>query len=283
MELAIIDDKIIPLDEVQPCHLDRGVFFGDGVYEVLRSYDGYIWELDEHMARFDRSLKEIGIININIDDIRQKVLNAFDKADIPNCKIYFHITRGSAIRLHTWDDDMKPNFFLFIQTLPDASAMKNKGVAVCTYPDIRWKRCDIKSLNLLPNVMAEQHAKQNGCYESILVNDAGYITEGAGSAFFAIISGNLVTKPLGQDILPSITRKCVMKLANEINLPIKEHEITPNDAKNADELFMAVTTKDIMGIYEFDGTKISGGKVGPITRKLEEAFKKEVLKRKNNN
>ena len=160
MQIAMIGSKIIPFEEVGPEYLDRGIFFGDGVYEVLRSYNGKIFAIDEHIARFKRSLKEIEITGVDIDEIRTLVIKAFKKAEIADAKIYFHITRGSGKRDHLPDTNTKPNFFLTVQELKDDPKLKNDGVAVSLYPDIRWKRCDIKSLNLLANVLAKRDAEK---------------------------------------------------------------------------------------------------------------------------
>jgi D-alanine transaminase len=274
MQVAMIGDKIVPLDELEPIYNDRGIYFGDGVYEVLRSYNGKIFALEEHLQRFARNLSEIGIINVDIDRIHSRVEKAFDTAGISNARIYFHITRGSAPRSHTWKPDLKPNFFLTIIEQPDSTEEKSKGIAVSTYPDLRWKRCDIKSLNLLPNVLARRDAEQKGCVEAVFVDNAGLITEGAGSAFFAILGKTLQTASLTANILPSITRKFVIKAAKNIGLEVFEESLTPQQAKDADELFIAVTTKDIVPVVKFDGNVIKDGKPGKWTRRLIEEFKR---------
>jgi D-alanine transaminase len=277
MQLAMVQDRVIPLEQLDSAHLDRGLFFGDGVYEVMRSYNGKLFAFDDHMERFERSLKEIQITGIDMAEIRQKVSYCYDKAGIrPSCKIYFHITRGSGIRNHGASPDLKPNFLLTVQPLSDGAEEKAKGLKVCTYPDQRWKRCDIKSLNLLPNVLAKMDAQKKHCDEAILVDDTGHITEGSSSAFFGIVGGKLRTTPLGENILPSITRKYVFMCAKAIGLPIAEKSLTPAEAKAADELIMGVTTKDVIGIVEFEGTKIGDGKPGKWTLKLAEQFKQYV-------
>ena len=272
MELAMIQDEIFPLSELGPSYLDRGTFFGDGVYEVLRSYNGKIFAFNDHFVRFERSLREIEIFGVDIESIKSKVRRAFDEAKLPNCAIYFHVTRGSGRRSHCWAEDIEHNFFLTITELNQPEPLKQTGVKVCCEVDLRWKRCDIKSLNLLPNVMAKQRAFKKGCFEAILVDSRGDITEGAGSSFFAIKDGALITRPLGHEILPSVTRKHIIDLARRNGVEVCEKVITPEQAMDVDELFLGVTTKDVLGIIEFEGKKISGGEPGPITRKLERAF-----------
>ena len=141
-----------------------------------------------------------------------------------------------------------------------------------THPDWRWKRCDIKSLNLLANVLARQHAAKKGCEEAILVDESGLITEGAGSAFFAIFEQKLQTAPLTANILPSITRDFIIKAGENIGMEIIEESLTPQQAKQADELFIAVTTRDVIPVVRFDEIEIGDGKPGRLTKSLAEEF-----------
>ena len=280
MEIAIIQNEIVPISELASPQLDRGVYFGDGVYEVVRSYNGRIFAMDEHMARFTGSLTAINIIGVDIEQVRQKVINAYQKADIANAKIYFHITRGSHLRSHLPARGLEPNFFLTVTDLGDDTEQETNGIAVSTHPDQRWKRCDIKSLNLLPNILARMEADKNGSDEAILVNDKGEITEGAGSAFFMVLSREkkLITRPLGCDVLPSITRDIVMQIAPRLALETLERPITPSQAENADELFIAVTTRDIVPVVKFDGKKIANGKPGKYTKLLMNEFQNQIKK-----
>jgi D-alanine transaminase len=272
MQLAMIQDKIVPFEQLGLGYLDRGLYFGDGVYEVIRSYDGKIFAFEEHMQRFARSLAAIEIKNVDINDVRSRAKKAFDAASIPNAKIYFHITRGSGPRSHVSDDNITPNFFLTVTEIVPNVEKKTRGISVMTVPDLRWKRCDIKSLNLLANVLAQRQAAQKGCAEAILVDEKGLITEGASSAFFAITKKNLQTAPLTANILPSITRKFVLEAAENLGLSIVERSLTPEQAKQADELFIAVTTIDIVPVVKFDEVVIGDGKPGKLTCKLMAEF-----------
>ncbi|MHC4211875.1 MAG: aminotransferase class IV [Planctomycetota bacterium] len=278
MQLAMINDQIVPYIDLDPAYLDRGTFFGDGVYEVIRSYNSNIFALDDHLERLGQSLDKIKITGIDIDSIRQKVLNTFEKTDIQNAKIYFHITRGSETRKHASTESLKPNFFMTITDLPDDSKAKTNGIAVCTCPDLRWKRCDIKSLNLLPNILARIEAEEKNCDEAIFVDENGLITEGAGSSFFGIFGNTLQTAPLTANILPSITRKYVIKAAKKLGMKIAEQSLTPQHGASPDELFLAITTKDIVPVVKFDSYSISNDKPGPKTKKLIETFKTFVAK-----
>jgi len=274
MKLAMVNDKFVPIENLDPIYYDRGLYFGDGVYEVLRSYNGKLFALDEHMERFAASMAAIRITGVDIRDVRERVERAFKATGLPNVKIYCHVTRGSAPRNHVWDSHLKPNFLLIVSEVKDHPEEKARGIAVCTHPDLRWKRCDIKSLNLLPNVLARQYAFEKGCDEAILVNEAGYITEGTSSAFFGIARGALQTAPLSANILPSITRKFVVKAATNVGMPIEECCLTPKQAAAADELFLAVTTKDIVPVVKFDDATIGNGTPGPLTKALTTEFLK---------
>ena len=279
MQIAMIQDEILAFEQLESAYLDRGLYFGDGVYEVLRSYNGKIFAIDEHLERFAHSLAAIDITGVDMALIGARLARAFEAADIANAKIYFHITRGSAIRNHACDD-LEPNFFLTITELDDNTQAEAEGISVSTHPDWRWKRCDIKSLNLLANVLARRDAAAKGCTEAILVDENGLITEGAGSAFFAIFDSSpsdagpiLRTAPLTANILPSITRKYVIKAAENIGLEVVEESFTRDQAAAADELFIAVTTKGIIGVVKFDSRVIGNGRIGRYTNLLIEQFR----------
>ncbi len=289
MQIAMLQDQIVLAEELEPVYLDRGIFFGDGVYEVVRSYDGKIFGLEEHLQRFARSLSAINIKGVDIESIRSRVSRAFKTAGISNAKIYFHITRGSEPRNHVGRAESKPNFFLTVTELDDDSEEKTKGIAVSTHPDWRWKRCDIKSLNLLPNVLARRDAAKKGCAEAIFVDRKGLITEGAASAFFAIfgrsdVAENHKTAPAGQilrsapltaNILPSITRDFVFKAGRNIGLAVIERSLTPEEASRADELFITSTTKDIVAVVRFDDKLVGDGKPGKYTKLLMREFRRK--------
>lgn len=274
MKLAMLNDRVVPVEDLDPIYFDRGIYFGDGVYEVLRSYDGKIFALDEHLQRFANSLAAIRISSIDINLIRDRVERAFNMAGLPTVRIYFHVTRGSAPRSHVWDADLEPNFFLTVSELTDNPDDKAKGFAVSTHPDWRWKRCDIKSLNLLANVLARQDAIDKGCDEAILVDEAGLITEGSGSALFAVLGRTLQTAPLTANILPSVTRMFAVKATANIALEVNEQSLTPQQAASADELFIAVTTRDIVPVVKFDDATIGDGTPGPITQAIIQEFQK---------
>lgn len=272
MQIAMIQDKIVPAEKLEPIYFDRAMFFGDGVYEVIRSYNGKIFALEEHLQRFASSLSGVKISGVDVETVRSRVLTAFEAAGIANAKIYFHVTRGSQPRDRVWDTDLKPNFFLTVSEVADNTEDMTKGIAVSTYPDWRWRRCDIKSLNLLANVLAANDAAEKGCIEAIFVDENGLVTEGAGSAFFAVRGQTLQTAPLSANILPSITREFVIKAGRNIGLQIIEESMTVEQTVGSDELMIASTTEDIVGVVRFDDKVISDGRPGKYTKLITQEF-----------
>ena len=162
MNTVYLNGEFMPMDQARISPMDRGFLFGDGVYEVLRSYHGKLFALDEHMARFSNSLEAVDITGVDTDDIRRRVVRAYDHAGLADAVVYFHMTRGSGTRALVSADDMEPNFFLTVTPMSDLSEAKARGIAVSTHPDYRWKLCHIKSLNLLPNVLARRDAEKKG-------------------------------------------------------------------------------------------------------------------------
>ncbi|MGA2915139.1 MAG: aminotransferase class IV [Sedimentisphaerales bacterium] len=277
MQLAMVGDKFIETDKLDSAYLDYGTFFGDGVYEVLRSYDGKLFALEEHLARFKRSLKEVDINGIDINNVRDKVIKAYQKSKLSNAKIYFHVTRGAGPRDHA-AEGLEPRFFLMVSEIEEDTNQKQNGISVKTIPDTRWKRCDIKSLNLLANVLAKRLAHKKGCQEAIFVDEKGFITEGASSAFFAIFGDKLQTSPLAANILPSITRHFIIQIAPNAGLSVEEKQMKTEDAAKADELFIAVSSKDVVPVVKFNEIKISDGRPGIRTKLLIKEFEKLVKK-----
>jgi D-alanine transaminase len=272
LEIAVLNGKTTKIEELDNSWLNYGTYFGDGVYEVIRSYNGKIFAMDDHMIRLKASLEAIEMEHVNVDAVHKQILSAFDSAGIKNAKIYMQITRGCGIRSHFLDKNMRPDVLIMVENLPDATDQKTNGIKVITYPDLRWKRCDIKSLNLLANVMATRAAQKKGGGEAILVSEQGFITEGAGSSFYTIFDNKIWTTPLNENILPSVSRKYVLKAASELGIGIVEEHVKAADASKAKEMLIGVTTRDVVGIVEFDGQQIGDGKVGKITRMLEKQF-----------
>ncbi len=251
---------------------DRGYQFADGIYEVIAITNGKLVDRDDHMTRLCRSLAELRIpepmsdraMNIIMDQVIRRNL-------VRNGMIYLQITRGvTKVRDHAYSKNLKPSVVITARTLkPVNMDQVHDGVSVISIPDIRWKRCDIKSISLLPNVLGKQMAKESSAYEAWMVDDKGYITEGTTSnAWIVTADGELVTRPTDHAILKGITRVSVMALAKKAGFKILERPFTLEEAKIAKEAFLTSTTSLVKPVTEIDGAIVANGKPGTLTEKL---------------
>jgi D-alanine transaminase len=276
-ETAFLNGRFLPLAEATVSIEDRGFQFGDGVYEVIRTYSGRPFKLDAHLARLDRSAQAI--------DLRQPypferwveyVTEGLRLGDFPETKIYVQITRGTAPRDHAYAPDLQPTVLMTFRELQPLNAIvQSTGVAAMTMKDIRWGRCDIKSINLLANVLARQQAKTRGVFESILVRD-GQVTEGAVSNVFIVQDGKLITAPEGGWILSGVTRQVVLELARHEGLTVQERYCSEQELLGATEVFLTGTTVEVLGVVHIDGKQIGTGQPGPLTRSLAKRFLDET-------
>jgi D-alanine transaminase len=254
---------------------DRGFLFADGVYEVVRIYGGRPYLMDDHMERMARGL---AALRIRFDDAVE-VTRAAERLIRENGvdgdgTIYIQVSRGAAPRKHAFPaDSTRPTVYVAARPYdshPDA--YWEDGVDAITVPDNRWARCDIKSIALLPNVMANQAAHAAGAFEALFVKD-GVVIEGSHSNLWGVIQGRLVTYPHSNYILPGITRARVFELAAELGIPAEEGMIYQADLAEFDELFLSGTTTEIMPVVRVDGAEVVDGEPGPLTRKLIRAFR----------
>lgn len=271
---AYLNGQFLPLEQARISPLDRGFLFGDGVYEVIPVYDGEGFLLKEHLDRLDRSLKAIDMKNPLTHEQWLDIINELSKETEKSFYgIYLQITRGAgATRQHLYNDDLKPTVFaMVISPMPLSADDKAKGVAAITAPDERWKNCYIKSINLLPNILALQQGQKQGAYETIFVKD-GFITEGTGSNVFMIKNNIIFTTPQTSDILWGITRAYVLKLAKQHDMPYVEREITAEEFEHADEIWMTSSTREVLAITRLNGKNVGDGLVGPVWKKINQYF-----------
>jgi D-alanine transaminase len=278
-ELANVNGKVVPAAEAVVPAEDRGNLFGDGVYEVLRSYGGRLWAYARHWQRLERSLGEIGIGNADLAQIGRWVRLTYEQSQISDATVYFHITRGAAPRSHAWSEDMTPNFLMTVRPFASRGPLSETGVHAITTPDQRWGRCDIKSLNLLPNVMAKQQARSRQAHEAIFVDRENRVVEGTSCAVICLTNGTLCAPPNGStSILPSITRQFVEEIVRELGVPFEERFVPLEEFLAAEEAFLAGTGDEIVGITHTDGKPIGNGKVGPWTRRISEEYRGRIAK-----
>lgn len=275
--LANVNGETMPLSQVRVSALDRGFLFGDAVYEVLRVYGGKPWLADGHFARLHQSLESLRIGGVDVDRLRARVMETLAKSGVREGLIYIQVTRGSAPRKHAFPKDATPLELLYVQEFRDPYvAQRENGTAAVTYPDIRWRRCDIKSTNLLGNVLAMQAAVDAGAAEALLYLPDGTLTEGSHTNLFGVIGGKLLTRPTSTSILPGITRGLILKLAASAGVAVEQRTLQREKLDEVGELFISGTTSEVMPIVTVDGRPIGDGKPGPVTRRLQAAYAEAV-------
>jgi D-alanine transaminase len=260
----------MPLADVRVSVLDRGFLFGDGIYEVLRVYGGRPFLLREHMARLRRSLNEIQIKS-NVDRLETRMHATLRESGIDGGLVYIQVTRGAAPRTHKFPNPpVAPNELIYVDAIETDpyGAYREAGAKLLTVPDVRWRRCDIKSVNLLANCLAAQSAAEAGCLEALLVTADGTITEGSHTSIFAVQGGRILATPLGPQILPGITRGLVVKLAARAGIAIEERSAKLAELEAIDEMFLTGTTSEVLPVTQVDGRPIGSGRPGPVTTRL---------------
>lgn len=277
MGYSLWNDRIVADDEVVVDKEDRGYQFGDGVYEVVKVYNGQLFTLEEHVDRFYASAEKIHITIPYTKDKLYTLLHQLVEAnEINTGHIYFQITRGACPRNHIFPgDDVAPVLTGNAKENPRPVANFENGVKATFVEDIRWLRCDIKSLNLLGAVLAKQQAHEKGCYEAIL-HRGETITEGSSSNIYGIKDGVLYTHPADNLILNGITRQVIFKCAEEIGMPVKEEAFTKEQLLAMDEVIVSSTTSEVTPVIEVDGQVIGSGKPGEWTRKLQAQFDTKI-------
>jgi D-alanine transaminase len=272
--LANVNGQTLPLDEVRVSALDRGFLFGDAVYEVLRVYRARPWLEREHFDRLARSLASIRIGGVDVERLRRRMHETIQGGGFGECVVYIQVTRGATFpRRHAFPARTEPLELLWVEAYDDRpyAELRRRGTSVVTQPDLRWHRCDIKSTNLLANVLAYQAAAEAGASEAILYLPDGTLTEASHSSFFWVAAGGLCTTPAGANILPGITRTEVLRLTERARVPVRECYLQRDGLAGIDELFLTGTTSEILPVVRVDGRPIGGGQPGPVTRRLQEA------------
>lgn len=275
--LANLNGDLVPLREAHVPALDRGFLFGDAVYEVLRVYQGKPWLEEAHFRRLTRSLEALRIRGVDVDRIRQRMHSTIAAGPFREALVYMQITRGVAPRAHAFPKDTTPLEFLYVQAFVDPHRQaRQEGTAVITQPDLRWARCDIKSTNLLGNVLAMQAAREAGCTEALLYLPDSSLTEGSHTSFLVVSEGTLYAPPNGTAILPGTTRQFVIDLAGKLGIPFQERRLLYTDLTRVDELLLVGTTAEVLPVVRVDGRAIGKGVPGPVTRRLQKAYAQAV-------
>lgn len=273
----ILNGRQVPLAEANVSVLDRGFLFGDGIYEVLRIYAGKPWLEEAHFSRLERSLKEMRFVGVDVDRLRKQMYEGLTAGKFREAVVYMQITRGPAPRAHAIPATTRPTELMWFNEIGDPYAEKRKvGVSVTLQPDIRWKRCDIKTVNLLGNVFAATAAKEGGHLEAILHTEDGIITEASHSSLFGVINGVVRTTEEGVDILPGVTRLFTLELIRELGLPLECRSMHRDELANASELILTGTSLEVCPVTRVDAQIIGTGQPGPVALALQEAYAKRL-------
>ena len=268
-----------PKEEVRLSPDDRGFLFGDGVYEVICAYAGRQFKADEHLQRLMRSIQELRINPPDMDALSRVPETLLRKNGLEEAwaVIYIQVTRGAAPRSHPFPDARTPlSVYAYAAPFESPEQELEQGVRVVLTPDNRWLRCDIKSVNLLPNVLASQTARENGAKDVLFVRD-GAVTEGSYTSFGAVFAGKVVTHPDSHYILPGITRGVVLDLCARLDIPVEKYPVQAGRLQDADECMLWGTTTQVMPIVQVDDMTVGDGEPGPITRKLQKALRELIL------
>jgi len=272
-DIGYLNGQFAPLEEIKISPDDRGFLFGDGVYEVIRAYHGVPAFWCEHLARLVRSAREIQLaFSFEQTDFQRLLLSGLQQSGYQEGKIYIQVTRGVAPREHVFPSKVEPTVFLsFRKMVALPMEVSQRGVSVITCPDIRWDRCDIKSLNLLPNVLAKQKAQEAKAFEAIFVRE-GWVSEGATSNIFVVKDGVIITPERNQFVLAGVTQQQVVRLAQEKGLEVQFRPIPISDLIHSEEVFLVGTTIEVLPVIHVNEQPIRDGIPGPIATTLQRQF-----------
>ena len=283
---VFVNGSYLPEDQASVSIFDRGFLMADGVYEVVSVLDGKLLDFDGHMARLARSLDALGIAQPMRDAdwlAAQRRLVA-DNA-ITDGLIYLQVTRGNpGDRDFAYPpENTPPTVVMFTQSKPGLAdnPQAQTGLRICTVPDIRWARRDIKTVQLLYPSMAKMEAKARGCDDAWLVEDGPsgpVVTEGTSNNAYIVKGGTIVTRALSNDILHGITRAAVLRFAREAQMNVEERSFTVDEARAADEAFITSASAFVMPVVEIDGATLGDGRPGPVARRLREIYLEESRK-----
>ncbi|MBA2492949.1 MAG: D-amino acid aminotransferase [Gammaproteobacteria bacterium] len=279
-----LNGEFVPAEEARVPVLDRGFLFGDGVYELMPVYGGHAFRLDKHLARLSRSLNEVSIPNPYAPARWVQILtDLIERAGGGDLLVYWQVTRGVAPRDHAFPRDIEPTVFAMTSLLPrSAPEQLEGGIKAVTREDIRWQRCDIKSISLLANVLLRQQAIEAGAAESLLVRD-GYVAEGAASNVFVVIDDVIVTPPNSASLLPGVTRDLILELAAAGGLAHEEARIRERALGGAQEIWITSSSKEVLPVTTLDEKPVGDGLPGPQWKRIHalyQRYKRQFVVRK---
>lgn len=276
MQYVLRNDEILPRDQVHIDIEDRGYQFGDGVYEVIRFYDGKLFHLEEHLARLQKSLSSIYMsLPISVDVFLKKLKQLAEMDDYREGKLYLQVTRGVHPRIHSFPLDVSPLLIAYMSEVKRNIEQMQNGIHTIAVPDDRWHQVNIKSLNLLPNTIAKQKAVEAGAVEAIMVRD-GIVTECSASNIYGVKDGKIFTHPSNNLILNGITRQAIKALAEKAYIPWIETPFTLEELQAMDEVFASNTIMEVCPVLTIAGAQIKDGKPGKTTRILQQLYSDKI-------
>jgi D-alanine transaminase len=273
-EIAYVNGEFLPLERATVHVQDRGFQFADGVYEVVRTYGGRPFAVDEHLARLFRSLDAIELrVPLEAGQLKSIIDEGIKRSGFAEAVVYLQITRGCAPRHRGLPRDVEPTIVMTVRELHAPSMkLREVGIAVITVPEFRWGRCDIKSIALLPSVLAYQAAKEAGANDAVFIHDDGAVNETTAGNVFIVTRGRLRTPPRSTRILSGVTRDKILEAARAAGMETAEERITKSDLYAADEIFVTSTTNEVVPIASVDGRRIGTGKPGPVSARIYDQF-----------
>lgn len=274
METAYYNGDFLPYEQIHISPDDRGFLFADGVYEVIRWYEGFFYDMDGHLARLKRSMEGIRLAWKDADIFPSVAYELIERNKLEKLPVlvYLQVTRGVALRSHAFpEEDVIPTIYAFARSFSPQKELITKGIKTILKEDTRWSRCDIKSVSLLPNILSFQEARESGAYESVFYRN-NIITECAHSNIFFVINDLLTTHPESEKILSGITRKNILHLANEAGINVSETALRLDQLDEITEAFVTNTSFEIAPVISIDGMMVGKGVPGPVTRLLRNKF-----------
>lgn len=276
-EFAYVNGTILPIEQAVIPVEDRGYQFGDAVYEVVASYDGRLFCLEEHLQRLQRSMQQLDFPVLSIDGVRQAVETLFQRSEMDRAAVYIQISRGVATRNHALPADPSPQVIMTVRPVGEIPPeLRAGGASAITVKDERWGRCDLKTVQLLANCLAKQKALDDGATDAIFVNADDVVTEATSSNVFIAEGDGLLTHPLDTHILPGITRAVIIDVCAEIGIPVSQRRFSSARLFGASEVFLTGTVTEVLPIVTVDSRTIGDGVVGPMARKLHQGLQSKI-------
>jgi D-alanine transaminase len=272
-----LNGKISPLADAKISVEDRGFQFADGVYEVIRFYNGKLFTLPEHLARLKRSAEGIKItLPMEPAELQIEIERLLAKSALQEGMIYLQLTRGAAPRNHVCENIAHTLLFYARELPPIPEPGAGEGVKLISVADERWRRCWIKSIALLPNILAKNEPAAKGADEAVFIEN-GLVTECAASNIYLILGNRLITHPVGPKVLPGITRAIILEIAPTLGLTVEERGFSLEDIRKSDEIFITSTTREVAWVAAWNNHPIRSNGCGAITKKLHQAYRQKVI------